>query len=309
MSVRFAPSPTGNFHVGNFRTAWISHRIARLWGVPWVVRFEDIDRPRVVASARARQLSEMKALGMVPDETHLQSEQHERHWELFSEALADGQIYPCFCSRKEIRENVDGVASAPHGDPLEPVRLVYSGRCRSLERTPSHSLPSLAWRFRSEDASGAADFIVARTSPDLDGERRPEKTHFTPAYHWACAIDDYFGEYELLVRAADLAGAIEQQRRIQSWIAHHLGETEVHNPVFHTALVVQDSGQRLEKRTKGVTFEELLAKGWTAKRLRELFERSFEMKFLPRPPPDSVMGERARVLRLSEIGLSLSENP
>src|SRR6185312_17052083 len=98
MSVRFAPSPTGKFHVGNLRTAWISHIFSRYLGQPWIVRFEDIDQPRVVAGALQWQLDDLRKLGMVPDRVLVQSERLARHEALFRDAVAAGQVYPCTCS-------------------------------------------------------------------------------------------------------------------------------------------------------------------------------------------------------------------
>src|SRR4051794_30272327 len=124
MSVRFAPSPTGAFHLGNLRTAWISRAWAKHLGLPWVVRFEDIDRPRVVYGAKEGQLSDMAALDLAPDEIVDQSARMDRHWELLQQAVAEGQVYPCHCSRKEI---LAGLASAPHGK-----EAIYDGRCRLI---------------------------------------------------------------------------------------------------------------------------------------------------------------------------------
>src|SRR4051812_22191121 len=101
MGVRFAPSPTGRFHVGNLRTAWISWSLARQLGEPWVLRFEDIDQPRVQAGAEARQLADLAALGMEPDAKLVQSSFHARHRAVFDQAAAQGQLYACTCSRKD----------------------------------------------------------------------------------------------------------------------------------------------------------------------------------------------------------------
>src|SRR5689334_10286072 len=98
MSVRFAPSPTGNFHLGNLRTAWISHEWARALGQPWILRFEDIDRPRVLPGAQEKQLDDMAKLGLHAGRVLRQTEFHERHWTLFLTAFKQKQIYPCFCS-------------------------------------------------------------------------------------------------------------------------------------------------------------------------------------------------------------------
>ena len=76
---RFAPSPTGQFHVGNLRTAWISWQWSRALATPWIVRFEDIDAPRVKPGALEAQLEDLARLGMKPGSQFLQSERAQRH--------------------------------------------------------------------------------------------------------------------------------------------------------------------------------------------------------------------------------------
>src|SRR5262245_60491697 len=101
--VRFAPSPTGRFHIGNLRTAWISERLARARKEEWVVRFEDIDQPRVISGAREAQLEDMAALALKPDRIELQSAFREMHWKWFQRGVESGQLYPCYCSRKDVQ--------------------------------------------------------------------------------------------------------------------------------------------------------------------------------------------------------------
>lgn len=290
--VRFAPSPTGVFHVGNFRTAWVSHWWARRLAVPWVVRFEDIDAPRVVKGAQEQQLAELKLLGLVPDQVLVQSQFHRRHWEVFWWAVQEGWVYPCFCSRKDVRDAVDGLASAPHSEPV-----IYSGKCRELQKPyRASSLPSIAWRFKTIGA-GTNDFIVART-PAADDLRLES---FVPAYTWACAIDDYDGGYELLVRAYDLEHVVEQQRAIGRLVG--LREKHGFRPmpaVYHTALVTREDGGRLEKRTQGVTLAELVAAGHSAEQLLEAFKQSFNelQHALPR---GAVSGEEFKELKVTKL--------
>lgn len=275
--MRFAPSPTGAFHVGNFRTAWISKQWALALKQPWVVRFEDIDKPRVVAGAQALQLAEMAELGLIPDRILLQSERYERHRALFEQARKDGAIYPCTCSRKNVLEEL---ASAPHGP-----EALYSGHCRKNKPT---ILPnSVAWRFHDDDPSGEKDFLVARTDPGA----------FTPSYHWACAIDDADGDYALLVRAHDLAAATSLQRKIQRWMG-----LERFPAVFHTRLVVSDDRHRLEKRTRGVTWADLKAQGLTSDQLIQLFKKSFSFS-IEEFSHEKIFGEPNSTLTLTELGL------
>lgn len=264
--IRFAPSPTGRFHVGNLRTAWVSWHWARELGEPWVVRFEDIDGPRVLAGAQARQLADLAALGMVPDEVRVQSQSLARHRAVFERAAQIARIYPCRCSRKEVQTALAQIASAPQNEASPPV---YTGHCRPTEtcelRWDPRDSAQIAWRLRNPAGAGERDFIIART---VNGE-------FQPAYHWACAIDDFDGAYRWLVRAWDLAPALPLQRRIHDLLAELEG-ARPYPEVFHTALVVAEGGARLEKRTQGITWPELQATGWDRDRLLAAFAASLQ---------------------------------
>jgi glutamyl-tRNA synthetase len=297
--VRFAPSPTGHFHLGNLRTAWISFRIAKSLGLPWVVRMEDIDRPRVLPEAQDSQLADMKKIGLTPDVLLLQSHYFDRHWQLFSDAARSGQLYPCDCSRKEVQSALASIASAPH-DGLAPV---YSGHCRPLGLRTLKPAESIAWRFRMPSDSGIEDFIVARTGAALNENGIPDRATFVPAYHWACAIDDADGGYDLLVRSIDLFPAARIQRAIQSWMANHENRTtQKVIPVFHTSLVVDHDDHRLEKRTRGVTLAELEKAGVSPSDVVELFERSFDAALLmPERLRADAQESRTRI-RLDEMG-------
>jgi len=287
--------------VGNLRTAWVSHRLARHLGEPWIVRFEDIDQPRVVRGAQEQQLEDLRALGLEPDEALIQSQLHSRHLELFLEAVRRKQVYPCFCSRKEVRDQL--IASAPHL-ALGESPPIYHGHCRNLAEYPKHSLPGLAWRFRANDNTGAHDFVVARTGPVLDSDRLPDPATFVPAYHWACAIDDWDGGYRLLVRAYDLWSAAEQQRAIAGWLNSMQANPKAIAAVFHASLIIGANGERLEKRTRGVTLPELIEQGYSVTRLVALFEKSFELPSREMLREGAMAGEKSQSLKLPDLGIS-----
>ncbi len=295
MAVRFAPSPTGRFHVGNLRTAWVSWRWARTLGRPWIVRFEDIDGPRVVPGARETQLADMAAIGCVPDLVRIQSERISRYFEFVHELWRRDDVYPCFCSRAEVAAHLAGLASAPHARPP-----LYDGRCRHLSVAKRQSLaasnPKVGWRLRSRlSAEGFHDLPLARSRY---GEAGPVLADFVPSYNLACGLDDLEEGYDLVVRAWDLEEALKDQRQIADFL-----EGKPRLPaVFHASLVVHNDGRRLEKRSRGVTWPELSASGWTGGRLLERFEASVaETSFVPAEA--AVGGERRRTLSLADLGI------
>lgn len=299
LGIRFAPSPTGTFHVGNLRTAWVSKQIASTLQEPWIIRVEDIDSARVSKQAWIKQATDLKTLGLEADSLVVQSERYARHLEKFEEARRNRRIYPCDCSRREVLDNLAHIARAPH-DPVPE----YSGRCRHRDDqnllppdlTQFHPADTLAWRWKSADSSGQHDAIVART--DAAG------LAFTPGYHWACAIDDADGNYRVLVRAWDLAPADVIQKEIRSWVAGGSRDTE-QPVVFHTSLVTRDDGGRLEKRTQGVTLDEVLARGFSSRELLDIFRKSFDALAAESAVRlrHSPAGETAKSISLSQLGL------
>lgn len=305
--VRFAPSPTGAFHIGNLRTAWISRWWALHLKEPWVVRFEDIDSLRSAPGAQELQLSQMALLGLTPDEVFVQSASLERHWQVFERAVREGKVYPCFCSRKEVKDALEGAASAPHGSPP-----IYSGRCRSLEDYPEQVPAMIAWRFRNADP--AHDFIVARAAaPPGKAELASLRSSFAPAYHWACAIDDYIGAYRMLVRASDLASVLNYQRAVGEMLFEWSGKSVEHPAVFHCSLVTREDGGRLEKRTPGASLQEVMAGGLSADDVVRILESSFDIEFFSEAPNGSVssglvFGEKLDTLSLSALGFYRGES-
>ncbi len=299
MAVRFAPSPTGPFHLGNLRSAWISWRWAQHLGQKWVLRFEDIDLSRARPEFRLQQLQEMEDFGLKADVIYGQRDRGDYHSRVFLRALAEERLYPCLCSRQEVAASL--MASAPHG----PI-AIYSGRCRRLGAEQvariekgSRSPGGVAWRFRSgRSLEGQHDFIVGRSESLAPGEG-----DFQPAYLWACALDDAKGAYELLVRAWDLKGVIEAQAELFEMLAE-MGETEgLYVPaIFHTALVTDREGRRLEKRSKDYLAAEYFAKKPRSE-MAKAFIDSFDEKLLEQYSQGKIFGEKDETISVKEWGL------
>src|SRR5947209_15450181 len=110
---RFAPSPTGALHLGNLRTALLAWLFARSGGGRFLVRMEDLDRDRVRPGSEEQQLGDLRAIGLDWDGPAVrQSERLDRYRAALQRLEAAGVVYPCYCTRAEIRE----AASAPHGE-------------------------------------------------------------------------------------------------------------------------------------------------------------------------------------------------
>jgi len=266
---RYAPSPTGDLHLGNLRTAVIAHRRARAAGSRFVVRMEDLDASRVRPGVAERQLSDLAAVSVDWDgEVVAQSARTAR----YEAALARLDTFPCFCTRAEIRE----APSAPHA-PLGH----YPGTCRDLtgaERAGRLATGRVgALRVRAGDARVAfTDAVLGERAGVVDDfvVRRNDGAF---AYNLAVVVDDAEQGVEEVVRGADLVDSTPRQL----WLGRALGLPE---PAFaHVGLVVGEDGARLAKRHGAVTLRELdpaAARAW----IEASLERPLAEPVVFRPP-------------------------
>lgn len=267
---RFAPSPTGELHLGSLRTALVAWLSARSAGGEFVLRVEDLDRERVRPGFSERQLAELRALGLDWDEgpdvggaygPYLQTERRLRYENALQRLVARGLVYPCYCSRADV-----AAVSAPHG--AEGPR--YPGTCRDLtgqQRAAKESqgrAPSLRFRVR-EGKVAYQDLLLGRVEQDVAGEvgdfvvRRFDGT-FT--YQLAVVVDDLAMQLSEVVRGADIARSTPRQLLLYEAL-------EAPPPRFaHVPLVLGSRGDKLSKRDGAVSLEALEREGVTAREVR-----------------------------------------
>jgi glutamyl-tRNA synthetase len=256
---RFAPSPTGDVHLGTASTALIAWLSARSRGGRFLLRVEDLDRARVIPGAEQQQREDLLWLGLDWDEgpdtggpsaPYRQSERGALYESALRKLADQGRTYLCDCSRAEISR----VASAPHPGEEGPR---YPGTCRDRGSAPFRRPPSIRLRVPDrvvavEDALqgallqnvGAAvgDFVLKRG----DG---------VYAYQLAVVVDDLAMGITEVVRAADLLSSAPRQ----ALLADLLGGTR---PAFaHTPVLEGPEGARLAKRDVAASIRSLRASG------------------------------------------------
>jgi glutamyl-tRNA synthetase len=241
---RFAPSPTGDLHLGNLRTALVAWLAARSAGGRFIVRMEDLDRANSSVERAHSQLADLAALGLDWDgEVVFQSARFDRYREVLESLSAAGLTYPCFCSRREIRE----AAAAPHGD------VQYPGTCRSLsadEQAARALTRPPAIRLRSSGARYAIDDGVAGRFEGVAGDIVLVRNDGVPAYHLAVVVDDDDQGVTEVVRGDDLLPATPSQLHLQELLGFP------HPTYLHVPLVLGPDGERLAKRHGAVTLVE-----------------------------------------------------
>ena len=258
------------------------------------MRVEDLDRSRVRPGVEEAQLADLRALGLDWDGPVVrQSERMALYGRAIDSLDSEGLLYPCYCTRAEIRT----AASAPHGIPAADR---YPGTCRGLtaaeraDREASGRPPAL--RVRAEGARIAfEDRLLGRFEEETD-DFVVRRNDGAPAYQLAVVVDDATQGIDEVVRGADLVDSTPRQLLL----VRLLGLPEPH--YAHVPLVLGPDGRRLAKRHGAVTLDDRAARGegpvevcaWMARSLRlaeagetatpeDLLAR-FDPALLPRAP-------------------------
>ncbi|MEL6612213.1 MAG: tRNA glutamyl-Q(34) synthetase GluQRS [Bacteroidota bacterium] len=275
---RFAPSPTGLLHVGSARTALVAWLSARSQGGAFVWRLEDLDGPRVVPGVAAEQMRDLAWLGLDWDEgpalatddgvrfpkrgdlgPYAQSERFDRYEAALDRLAADGHLFPCDRSRKDLLR----LASAPHagvGMPaypkaLRPADLAPDWYARYRSDPPTPRDVGSALRFRVDDVpvsfhdrvQGPLTQDVAAETGDFVLKRRDG----VYAYQLAVVVDDIAMGVTEVVRGADLLDSTGRQIQL-------IRALEGTIPTYaHVPIVVNADGEKLSKRDEALTLASL----------------------------------------------------
>jgi len=263
---RYAPSPTGELHLGNASTALLAWLSIRARDGTFVMRIEDLDRNRSREELADQSLRDLHWLGLDwdegpdrggPYEPYVQWPRRGDYERAFERLRQAGHLYPCFCSRRDIAT----AASAPQ-EPGEMRR--YPGTCREIPAAEAEARAGRnerhAWRFRVEGDSSPVfiDRVRGRW-----GEGRPAEGDFVvyradgvPAYQLAVVVDDAAMAIDEVVRGDDLLSSTPAQLRLYTALG-------LDPPVFgHVPLLLGTDRARLSKRHQGITLRELREAGY-----------------------------------------------
>jgi len=277
---RFAPSPTGLLHLGHAFAALTAARE----GTRFLVRIEDIDTARCREEFVAAIFEDLRWLGLSWEEPVLrQSTRSAAYRAALAVLEAKGVVYPCFCTRKEIAEEIARAGDAPHFGPDGPV---YPGTCRHLgaEEQQRRMADGIAHALRLDVAKAAAlagPLTFEESGSGPNGERREivvqpllfgdivlARKEMPAAYHLAVVVDDAYQEVLIVTRGNDLFAATHVQRLLQALLG--LPEPDY----FHHRLILDANGKKFSKRDRGVTLRGLRESGVTPPQIWERLDVS-----------------------------------
>lgn len=267
---RFAPTPSGPLHIGNARTALLAWLQMRSAGGTFVLRMENIDKPRSRPALAMQIVDDLRWLGLDWEEgpdvggpygPYVQSMREDLYESALEKLRGDGLLYPCYCSRAELA----AIASAPHG--LSSEGPVYPGTCRTLApellaakaavKPPSlrFIVPDATIRF--DDAVAGAQIASAAAGGDFV-VRRADGLY---GYQLAVVVDDAAMRITDVLRGDDLLDSTPRQLMLYEALG-------LPAPRFaHVPLLVGSDGRRLSKRDGAISVAEMRAAGTAPERI------------------------------------------
>ena len=270
---RFAPSPTGPLHFGSLVAAVASYCDARKNHGKWLLRMEDLDRPRTDRGAADTILQQLESFGFEWDGPVVYQSQRDSFYNEALETLNAKQlIYPCTCTRKEIADSSTNIG-------IEGV--IYPGTC--LQQPIKPDAP-IAWRIKTDSIKiSFKDAIQGEISQNLQfdiGDFILKRADGLFAYQLAVVVDDAAQGITNIVRGADLLDSTPRQIYLQKQL-NYLQPQYAHIPVASNA-----AGEKLSKQTLAAPID-------TFKTSIQLIQA---LHFLGHTPPASLVNEDQHII-------------
>lgn len=273
MVTRFAPSPTGLLHLGHAHSALFAFHAAKAAGGRFILRMEDIDPGRCRPEFDEAIQQDLLWLGLQWEQP---VRRQSRHLDDYRAALARlegmGLLYPCFCTRKDIQDEINRAGHAPHG----PDGALYPGLCRRLppqeRERRRQSGEAFALRLDVEKAARLAGPLTWRdrshgeivAQPEIFGDVVLARKDTPTSYHLAVTVDDALQGVSLVTRGEDLFPASHLHRLLQALL-------ELPVPQWHHhRLLTDETGRRYAKRDKSLTLASLRESGRTPAEVRAM---------------------------------------
>ncbi|ABF13944.1 glutamate--tRNA ligase [Candidatus Palibaumannia cicadellinicola] len=243
IKTRFAPSPTGDLHVGSVRTALYSWLFARKNGGEFILRIEDTDIERSTQQAINAIIDSMKWLKIDWDQgPYFQTQNLDRYKEVINQLLKNGSAYKCYCSKKRLEE-------LRNHQIINGKKPRYDGYCRNFDQTKIKNQPCVV-RFRNPQQGYVIFNDLIRGKIKYNNQELDDliicRTEGIPTYNFCVIIDDLDMKITHVIRGEDHLNNTPRQINILKAIGARVPE------YAHLSMIIGHDGKKLSKRHSAV---------------------------------------------------------
>ncbi len=252
--LRFAPSPTGDMHIGNLRVALFNYIVSKQRNEDLIVRIEDTDKERNIEGKDKEILDLLALFGIEYTQVIYQSENVRYHSAMALQLVHEKKAFSCFCSPEWLEKK--------HEEAKEnKIAYRYDDACRNLphELVIDNMSPFTIRLSRPDEAIVIKDYIKGSISfepKDMDSFiiLRQDKT---PTYNFACAVDDMLSDISLVIRDEDHMSNTPKQDHIRASLGYEKKIEYAHLPI-----ILNDSGKKMSKSDDASSVKWLLEEGY-----------------------------------------------
>ncbi len=251
---RFAPSPTGDMHIGNLRVALFNYICAKQNGKKFIIRIEDTDKERNIDGKDKEILEILDLFGITYDEIYYQSNNLKFHYQIATQLLINKKAFACFCSEDLLDQKREQAKK-------NSVAYMYDDRCAFLsnEEVLNNKKPFVIRIKRPDKDIRFIDLIKGEMSfsaKTIDSFviLRADKT---PTYNFACAIDDMLHDISTIIRGEDHLPNTPKQELIREYLNYNKKITYAHLPI-----ILNTQGKKMSKRDNASSIKWLLNEGF-----------------------------------------------
>ena len=251
---RFAPSPTGDMHIGNLRVALFNYICAKQHNETFLVRIEDADKERNIEGKDREILKILTRFGIHYDQLLYQSEHLKFHRQFATKLLMEKKAFACFCTPETLEAKRDSAEQAK-------VAYRYDGTCRYLsdEEVLNSEAPFVVRIKKPEALIRFTDLIKGECSftPDDIDDFVIMRVDKTPTYNFACAVDDMMHDISTVIREEEHLSNTPKQIGIHRYFGY---EKEIR--YAHLPAILNETGRKMEKSDNASSVKWLLDEGF-----------------------------------------------
>jgi len=255
--LRFAPSPTGDMHIGNLRVAIFNYIVAKQRGEKLLIRIEDTDKERNIEGKDKEILEILDLFGIKYDQVVYQSANFHIHQQMAKRLLENEKAFVCFCDEEELNFQREKAK-------IEKRPYRYSGKCESLKKEEVEKLMAKKKPFvvRIKKPQSDIEFIDEikgdfKFSPFEVDSFVILRADYTPTYNFACAIDDMLYDISLVIRGEDHLSNTPKQIHIRNSLGYDKEIKYAHLPI-----ILNEEGKKMSKRESASSVKWLLEEGF-----------------------------------------------